>query len=170
MLIGVALGIPVPYAQELSHVRRAVGDPLADKIPPHVTLLPPTEIADADLPEIREHLTAAARSREPFPLHLRGTRTFRPVSPVVYVALTAGWDDCIALQAKVNSGVLETQLQFPYHPHVTIAHDVSDSALDEAQETMSDFQAEFIVSDFKLYEYTPDGVWQELQSFVLGRV
>jgi len=39
--IGVALAIPQPHASVLVGWRRAIGDPEADKIPPHVTLLIP---------------------------------------------------------------------------------------------------------------------------------
>lgn len=168
MKIGVAVGIPEPYAQQLMQARSRAGDPLADKVPPHVTLLPPTEVSSADLAKICDHLKAAAQRSAPFTVGLAGTRSFRPVSPVVYVALAQGWDEFAGLQAGVNSGVLETELQFPYHPHVTIAHAVNDTALDEAESSMRLFNAEFTISSFTLYENTPDGEWTELETFALG--
>ncbi|MBV9821142.1 MAG: 2'-5' RNA ligase family protein, partial [Actinobacteria bacterium] len=47
LTVGVALAIPEPHASVLAGWRRRIGDPEADRIPPHVTLLPPTDI-DAD--------------------------------------------------------------------------------------------------------------------------
>ena len=65
--------------------RRRIGDPQADTIPPHVTLLPPTRVGAARLPVIEAHLARAAEEVTAFPMHLSGTGTFRPVSQVVFV-------------------------------------------------------------------------------------
>ena len=40
---------------------------------------------------------AVAARRRPFRLTLRGTGTFRPVSPVVYLRVDEGWDECVGL-------------------------------------------------------------------------
>ena len=57
-----------------------------------------------------------------FAIHLRGTGTFRPVSPVVFVTLAEGISQCEQLADAVRRGPLDMDLEFPYHPHVTIAH------------------------------------------------
>ena len=86
-LFGVAINIPEPFNAELSKWRHELGDPQASAVPPHVTLLPPTPLADALLPEVEEHLRAIAEEEEPFDIHLSGSGTFRPISPVVFVPL-----------------------------------------------------------------------------------
>ena len=58
--------------------RSKVGDPQASLVPPHVTLLPPTEVAVADRTAISAHLADGARSHPPFEMHLSGTGTFAP--------------------------------------------------------------------------------------------
>lgn len=123
--IGVAIAIPEPYGSELQRWREAFGDPLARSIPTHVTLLPPSEVSAGDLPAIEEHLRCVAASEKPFDLHLRGTGTFRPVSPVVFVQVVDGISDCERVERRVRSGPLACELRFHYHPHVTIAHDVA---------------------------------------------
>ena len=55
-VIGVVVAIPEPWSQLLVDWRSKVGDPQASLVPPHVTLLPPTEVAVADRPAISEHL------------------------------------------------------------------------------------------------------------------
>ena len=107
-LVGVAVAIPEPWGAELEGWRASFGDPQASAIPAHITLLPPTRLS-ADV--------------APFPVLLRGTGTFRPVSPVVFVALASGIAGCEALEERVRSGPLARDLEFPYHPHVTVAHD-----------------------------------------------
>ena len=65
-------------------------------------------------------------------MRLRGTDTFRPLSPVVYVHLVEGADVCDELQERVRSGPVVRDLQFPYHPHVTVAHGIPEEAMDRA--------------------------------------
>ena len=77
--IGVAVAVPDPYGSELQKHRRSFGDPLADAIPTHITLLSPTEVAERELPYAEQHLIRVAEAGHPFRVHLRGTATFRPV-------------------------------------------------------------------------------------------
>ena len=77
--VGVAIAIPEPHASVLSGWRRRVGDPQADLIWPHVTLLPPTPVEPIRMRLIEEHLAQAAASRPPFVMHLSGSGTFRPI-------------------------------------------------------------------------------------------
>ena len=67
---------------------------------------------------------AVAARLEPFVVTLVGTGTFRPVSDVVFVQVVDGARACDRLQEQVRTGPLERRLGFPYHPHVTVAHDV----------------------------------------------
>ncbi len=165
--IGVAIAIPEPWGAELEGWRASFGDPQASAIPAHITLLPPTTVAEAELGEVESHLTCAASSHAAFDVHLRGTGTFRPVSPVVFVALASGIGGCERLQAHVRRKILEQELEFPYHPHVTVAHDLPDDVLDEAYDALGSFSARFTASEFALYVHGRDGVWQVRRSFPL---
>ena len=166
--IGVAIPVPEPYADELEDWRSSFGDPQAHAIPAHITLLPPTSVAEAELPTVEAHLREAAAAVEPFPVHLRGTGTFRPVSPVVFVALAAGIAGCERLERGVRSGPLTRPLDFPYHPHVTVAHDLPDEVLDEAYDALAGYDARFVADLFHLYVHGDDGVWQPRTTLVLG--
>lgn len=168
--VGVAIAIPQPHAGVLTTWRREVGDPAADLIFPHVTLLPPTPVAADRLDEIEAHLAAAAATRAPFTMHLSGTGTFRPTSPVVFVQVARGVADCELLEGAIRRGPLERDLEFPYHPHVTVAQEVPDAALDEAYEGLSGFVARFPVTEFVLFSRHADGAWEWRRAFPLGDV
>jgi 2'-5' RNA ligase len=169
LTIGVAIGIPEPFAAELQRWRESLGDPLALAIPPHVTVVPPTEVAIAELPAVEKHLSQVAEEQWPFEIHLRGTGSFRPVSPVVFVALAAGISDCERLERPVRSGPLGRELKFNYHPHVTVAHDVPDPLLDRAFRELAQYEARFRVTEFGLFERGDDGVWRTERDFAFGR-
>ena len=165
--IGVAVAIPEPWATELQDYRTSVGDTTAAMIPTHITLVPPTEVTDAQFARIEEHLTVAAGATARFPVHLRGTGTFRPVSPVVFVSLVEGISRCEQLAAAVRTGPLAVDLAFPYHPHVTIAHHVSEAQLDQAFEELADFECEFEVHHFGLYVHDEERGWTPTHCFAL---
>ncbi|HEY8481017.1 MAG TPA: 2'-5' RNA ligase family protein [Spirillospora sp.] len=166
--IGVAIPIPDPHGAFLQARRASFGDPLANAIPTHITLLPPTQVPADALGEVEEHLQEIARTERPFSIKLRGSGTFRPVSPVVFVALAEGIGGCEHLQARVLSGPLTRSLPFPYHPHVTIAHNLPEEVMDRAFKELACYSADFDVWGFSLYEHGADGVWRPQRDFVFG--
>jgi 2'-5' RNA ligase len=168
MTLGVVIQIPQPHASVLTGWRHRIGDPLAAEIPPHVTLLPPTELDREQLNDIDKHLQLAAAACRPFPMHLAGTGTFRPLSPVVFIQVARGLAECEVLETAIRTGPLERDLEFPYHPHVTVAHHVSDEALDEAYDGLADFVARFPIGSFQLFERTKKSGWKRHAEYELG--
>lgn len=166
--VGVAIAIPEPHATVLRKWRRHVGDPMADLVRPHVTLLPPTPVAADAMGGIEAHLTRAAAGGAPFVMHLAGTGTFRPLSPVVFIQIARGVSDCELLERAIRRGPLGRELEFPYHPHVTVAQKIPDGMLDEAYDGMSGFVARFPVDRVGLFFRDEDGRWSWRTEFALG--
>lgn len=165
--IGVAVAIPEPWAADLQQYRASFGDPQAAAIPTHITLVPPTDVGDR-LPLVQEHLAGVAAHQPAFRLRLRGTGTFRPISPVVFIAVSEGISACELLAEAARRDPLGQELAFPYHPHVTVAHHLDEAALDRAYESLAGFDCAFDVVDFHLYEHGDDGVWRPSQMFTLS--
>ena len=84
-------------------------------------------------------------------MHLRGTGTFRPTSPVVFVGVVEGISQCEQLEAGVRQGRLVLQRTFPYHPHVTVAHHLPEDQLEQAFTDLEDFDATFDVHEMWMY-------------------
>jgi 2'-5' RNA ligase len=166
--IGVAIEVPPPHGAHLQRWRQKLGDPEAMRVPPHVTLLPPTAIPAERLEVVEGHLGLIASREAPFTITLRGTGTFRPVSPVTFVQLAAGISDCERLERAVRSGPLHRETKFNYHPHVTVAQDVPDAALDKGFAALASFAATFEVGSFTLFEEGPDHVWRPQREFPFG--
>ena len=99
---------------------------------------------------------------------LRGTGTFRPVSEVVFVQVAQGIAECEQLERAVRAGILDQDLRFNYHPHVTIAHEVDADALDRTFDESAGFEATFEVAAVDLFEHGDDGVWRTVETFPLG--
>lgn len=165
--IGVSVPIPEPWATELQDYRVGLGDETAVQVPTHITLVPPMEVDEDELPVIEKHLTEASADVPSFDILLRGTGTFRPVSEVVFVMLARGISQCEQLAKRLRSGPLERPLNFPYHPHVTVAHDLAPELLDRAFAELAGFTAYFTVSEFCLYRHDPGTGWQPTREFPL---
>jgi 2'-5' RNA ligase len=166
--VGVVVDIPDPIGKFLRDARADFGDSLATAIPAHVTLLPPTDVDPGNSRAINDHLAAVAAVTAPFRITLRGTGSFRPISPVVFVKVDEGGDGCEDLQRLIRTGPLVRPLSFPYHPHVTVAHHLTDDGLDQAQKVLADYQAEFEVNALGLYEHGRDGVWRLRRRFIFS--
>jgi 2'-5' RNA ligase len=166
--IGVSIPVPDPFGCALQDFRVSLGDESALHIPTHITLVPPAEVTTASLDDIDAHLQAAADRHQPFRVRLRGTGTFRPVSPVVFVGVVEGIAGCEMLAAATRSGPLAVEINFPYHPHVTVAHDLPDDRLDRAFAELADYEAGFEVDEFWLYVHDDHHGWRPSKAFQLG--
>ena len=121
------------------------------------------------LPEIEEHLRAVAADEQPFDIQLRGTGTFRPVSPVVFVQLAAGIGECERLEQRVRSGPLARELPLPVpparHRRPRRRRRRARPGLRRAGRLRG---ASSPVWGFSLYEHV-EGVWRPQRDFPLGR-
>lgn len=152
----------------LDDYRRALsGQP--PQTPAHITLVPPTEVDDESMAGVVAHVERIARASSPFGVRIRGTGTFRPVSPVVFVGVVAGISGCEALAARARSGPLHSAPSFPYHPHVTIAHGLPDELLDRAFDEQAGFDAAWTAAGFTLYAHTAAAGWTAVRELSLGR-
>lgn len=165
--VGVLVLVPEPLAGRVRDLRAQVRDPRGAVIPPHVTLVPPTRIGVRVLDDVVEHLREVASARAPFDLRLRGTRTFQPVTDVVYLAVAGGGSHCDRLQSALRQGPLAVDLRFPHHPHVTLAHDVPEACLDHARASMADVDETFRVTEFVLFAHAPEAPWEVVGTFTL---
>lgn len=164
--VGVVIAVPEPLAATLARWRAAFGDPMAELIPAHITLVTTTPATDWDA--TIEHVREVASGQKPFTVTLKSTGTFRPVSPVVFLNLEEGFYDCAELHAKLQCGPLERSLEFPFHPHVTVAHDVSAASMDWAETQLAGFVASFTVRTMGLYEHDSCGTWRLREELSFG--
>lgn len=166
--IGVAIAIPDPCGSIVKQARERYGDPQARAIPTHITLLPPAMVSPTMLDGIDAHLRDAARRVSPFRVALHGSASFRPVSPVVFLSVNEGIAGCESLERVIRSGPLLRRRNFPYHPHVTLVHDIDEAAMDAAFEEFAEYRFDFTARAFTLYQQDDQLVWQQVRDYPLG--
>ena len=165
--LGIVIPVPEPLSGELGRARASYDDPLAAVVPAHITLV--TGGSTDDLDGATAHVRAVAAATAPFTVRLHGPGTFRPVSPVVDLALAEGGDACAQLHRRLLDGPLEADRTFDYHPHVTLAQEVAEVCLDRAMAEMAGFTAEFRVDTIGLFQTDASGLWALREELPLGR-
>src|SRR5688572_1459388 len=122
--LGVVLLVPHPIATQVDGIRRALGDGALGRIEAHLTLVPPVNVAERDLPKVFAIVRAAAATVEPLALRLGPVTTFAPVNPVAYLRVGGEAPVLDALE-RLRNGCLQGPLDRPqdhlFVPHVTVA-------------------------------------------------
>ncbi|QPK80883.1 2'-5' RNA ligase family protein [Schaalia sp. ZJ405] len=162
---GVVIAIPEPWVTELTELRLRLGDLQGSIVPAHITLLPPIPVPADGREHIIRHLRSVAKAHRPFRITLRGTDSFRPVSQVAFINVAEGADSCTALEEDIRSGPLNIDLRFPYHPHVTLAQDIPDPAMDFAMDITDQFEASWMVPGFRLDRVDANGMYSSMAIF-----
>ncbi len=98
-------------------------------------------------------------------MHLYGTGTFRPISPWCSSRSLAGSPTARLLEAAIRSAPVDRDLDFPYHPHVTVAQDIDEVGLDDAYEGLAGFVARFTVERFALFSRGAGQRWAWRQEY-----
>jgi 2'-5' RNA ligase len=161
--LAVALLLPQPWATEIDGLRRASGDLQMARVAPHVTLIPPINVREADLPAVLGLLRASAADVPgPLDLGIGPTATFLPDSPVLYLRVGGpAVDDgrLVGIRAVLQTGPLDRPDRWPYVPHVTLAQDQPSERLMAGAAALADYVVELEIDRLHLLEEQsgPDG-------------
>ena len=166
--LGVALVLPQPVADEIDGLRRALGDPALDRIRPHVTLVPPVNVAEDRVDEARRVVRAAAAARAPLTLELGPPATFLPDNPVLYLAIGGGAEALVALRDAVFVEPLARSLTWPFVPHVTVADGIESDRITAAMSALTDYRITLTLDRVHLLEEGSGRVWDPIDAFPLG--
>jgi 2'-5' RNA ligase len=167
--LGVALLVPAPAAAEVDGLRRALGDGSLGRIPPHVTLVPPVNVAEQALPDALAVLRAAADRTPPLDLRIGPAATFHPVNPVVFLQVGGAVEQLAALRDRVLVPPLERVITHPFVPHVTVADDMEPTRIRAAVAALADYVVDVRIDAVHLLEEGRGRVWRPVADVVLTR-
>jgi 2'-5' RNA ligase len=169
--LGVVLLVPQPLATEIDGVRRALGDGALGRIAPHITLVPPVNVAERDLPKAFSLVRTAATAVAPLDLRVGPVRTFAPVNPVAYLEI-GGEPQVLDALERLRSACLEGPLHrtsdHEFVPHVTVADDLVPERLDVAAALLRDFSAEVTIDHVHVLAELPGRIWRPVADAPLG--
>jgi len=138
--VAIALLLPEPAATEIDGLRRALGDRGLANVVPHITLIPPVNVAVDRVPDVLADIRAVAAATSPIALQLGPPLTFSPVSPVVYLRVAGEHVDALhALRDALGTGALARPAVHEFVPHVTITEECPPDRIDAAVEALRDY-------------------------------
>lgn len=167
--LGVALLLPPPVAGEVDGLRRALGDGSLGRIPPHLTLVPPVNVAADAMDDVVAVLRRAATATRPLDLRLGPATTFAPVTPVVYLGVSGDVDAVHALRDRVFTPPLERVLTHPFVPHVTVADDMVPARIAAAVAALADYEVDVHLDAVHLLEEGRGRIWRPIAEAALTR-
>jgi 2'-5' RNA ligase len=169
--LGVVLLVPQPLATQIDGVRRALGDGAFGRIEPHITLVPPVNVAERDLPMAFSIVRNAAASVAPLTLRLGPVDTFAPVNPVAYLRVR-GEDQVLDALERLRVGCLQGPLErtsdHEFVPHVTVADDLAPERLDAAASVLADLRADVTFDRVHVLAELPGRIWRSVADAPLG--
>jgi 2'-5' RNA ligase/8-oxo-dGTP pyrophosphatase MutT (NUDIX family) len=165
--LGVVAPLPEPLGIHIQAWRRALGDPAAERIVPHLTVVPPQTVAERDLDRAVGLVERAAEAAVPFVVELAGAATFLPGSPVAYLMVREGGPALETLEAALRESPLDRRTH-PFHPHVTVTQDLPPERIEAAAAELGGFRAAFPVRDLALMREERDRTWRPLATTSVG--
>ncbi len=163
------------YVNEVKHHFAAhYNSRAALKSPPHITLQPPFEWAQADLPGLERCLEEFAAARSPFSIHLDGFAAFPP--NVIYMNVIPS-PNLLNLQQMLletmaaTLGIIDPQAKTrSFTPHITVGfRDLTREAFTAAWEEFHHrpVQFDFTATHLTLLRHT-EAQWHAYQEFPLN--
>ena len=167
-VIGIVIEVPEPYGDDIMQWRTGLGDPYADRMPTHITMLLPPPMSRNESERLTMAVDSVSSRWSPFEVCLGPVGTFRPVSPVVFLHASAdnGRLEQLAQDLMDAHGPFEPE--HPFVPHVTVAIGVGDGLLDAAAEAMADYECRWQARSLSMFQRGTDGRWRRLSQHPLG--
>src|SRR5437667_407324 len=161
--------IPDPLRRFLDDLRRELVPGCAPAA--HVTILPPRPLSGTPQEAI-DTIRARIPDFSPFEIETGEVVVF-PISDVVYLSIKEGHKRLLQMHPALNLGPLKYQEPFPYHPHITLAqnltHDQSIELAALARRRWSEYTYSrvFPVESLAFVQNTVGNLWADLAHFQL---
>ena len=140
----------------------------------HVTALPPRP-HNHDLKETIQRIDEVIRTFPPFRIETGEMKIF-DVSNVVYLSVLQGAEKLHDIYECLNRGELAYKECFDYHPHITIAQDLTQSDAKRIAAIATDRWAGYLgprgfeVSSLSFVQHVAPLIWMDVAAVPLGQL
>jgi 2'-5' RNA ligase len=148
----------------------------------HLTILPPRCLSGVDSRASKDNEAQAldsiaemCRTVTPFEILLGDVETFVPVTPTVYIRVEHEAPRMHELHDRLNHGILRSEEQWPYIPHLTIVKMASESqalnAFEVARQRWTQYGGtrRILVEQLTFVREGENNTWVDLAPIPLGR-
>jgi hypothetical protein len=171
-LFALVIYIPDPLGRFLDDLRRELVpgcNPHA-----HVSVLPPRGLK-VPWNTASEQARGLTEGWAPFDIELAHVEVF-PATEVIYLEIGRGASEMRSLHFAMNTGALDWDEPFVYHPHITLAQDIPPGTVGELTEAARRRWAEyrgarvFRAERAVFVQNVGDNCWVDLAEYSLGAV
>jgi GNAT superfamily N-acetyltransferase len=166
--LGVVLALPAPVSFEIDGLRRAVGDAGAGGVAPHLTLVPPVNVASGEHGPALEAVRVAAAATPPLRLLLGPPASFWPATPVVYLDVGGDRQGVHRLRDRLDRAPWIRPTTWPFVPHVTIAPDVDPVRIPSVLAALAGYRREVTLTTVLVLREEPDRSWVPIADVALS--
>lgn len=162
--------VPENLATALTPYRQKY-DPLAEFIPPHITILRPFDFSRSTR-ELHDHLQNVGEHQAPIKVSLAGWDVYRQRRYLLCLPVIAGQSEFTSLRENILTGPLSPLVKqdSSYRPHIVFGRLASQSDVDSVKKTLKTFEPQFVfrVTHMDLLQRnTLDEPWQLEKRFGL---
>lgn len=157
--------LPEPLAGFLNSLRGELVPRCVAKS--HVTVLPPRPLASGVPDDAWTELSGSLGGFPPFRVELGAIEIFRDTN-VIYLSIGAGFRELEQMHAALNRGPLRFAEPYQYHPHVTLAQQLSADEVEPAAALARrrwrefPYSHSFTVDRLTFVQNTLDNRWADL--------
>ncbi len=153
--VAVALLPPAGLSAKIQAVRSLLGDPRIDRIAPHLTLVPPVNLADQDVEQLQGLLRSVGSATTPFTLTLGPISSFSPNTPTLHLAVQGDLAALRALREQFRVPPVNRPEVWPFTAHVTLRDSVPADQIPPALHLFTGELPPWPVSRLYLLEFSP---------------
>lgn len=169
--LGAVLLLPRHIANEIDGLRRALGVSPIERVPPHITLVPPINVRDEELDDALA-MTRRIASEQRTRLHVTvgPVTTFSPITPVVYLSVNGPDVEVIkGLRDEMDAGPFAQELKHPFVPHVTLSDDATEREIDGALASLTHYVEPIVLEGITVLEQDDDDkMWRPIADAPFG--
>lgn len=169
----MALLVPQPLATEIEGIRRACGDPRRGRIAPHITLVPPVNVAAEQVSDALEVVRLAGAQTGPLHLVFGAPSTFAPTTPLAWLSVGGDVGSLADLRGRLDRAPWARPTGRSFVPHVTVSAKLDEARLQATLLALADFEAAVTIDRVHVLENRQLGDgrwgWQPLVDAPLGR-
>lgn len=150
--LAVVVLVPPPVAGEIDVLRRALGAGDLERVPPHLTLVPPVNVRGPDLDAALSIVRQAAADADVFTVGLGPITSFDPVTPTIHLAVSDAEGRLDQLRSAVFRPPLWRNVDHPFVPHVTLAEQAALHRIRAATTALADYRASLPVERLSILQ------------------
>ncbi|KJF17247.1 2'-5' RNA ligase family protein [Acidithrix ferrooxidans] len=167
--IGLVFRIPESQREQILGISRALGNPGAGVMEPHITIASPSSFSKSEISALLIDLGRILSDYEPFAIRIGGSGCFRGEKNVLFLEVDP--DPILFDFAEVvHSGFDSSPRSFDYVPHVTLYDFCSLELIELAKVHLSGYRSLFMAEMLSLFVQNSKGSWSSYCDISFGGV